>query len=188
MKHVVLYARHLYQPFWNIKIRRVRSAGRAREGQNMAHLGHINGPCVPMHLKSNLQLIFNVTKNGCLAPYYWNHGKHSPSRWWDDYLSTAGNEKLGPPREKWDPSRTFPFTERNRWEANIARNETWIATNCTRIDIGDIYVIKPMQNKRNNGLHFWALLFFTLAFSANACFIFLSELNLLEASAQKHLK
>ena len=163
-------------------------SGGAREDQNMAYLGDINGPCVPMHLKSNLQLIFNVTKNGCLAPYYWNHGKHSPSRWWDDYLSTAGNEKLGPPREKWDPSRTFPFTERNRWEANIARNETWIATNCTRIDIGDIYVIKPMQSKRNNGLHFWALLFFTLAFSANACFIFLSELNLLEASVQKHLK
>ena len=25
------------------------SAGGAREGQNMAHLGHFNGPCAPMH-------------------------------------------------------------------------------------------------------------------------------------------
>ena len=24
-------------------------AGGAREGQNMAHLGHFNGPCTPMH-------------------------------------------------------------------------------------------------------------------------------------------
>ena len=24
-------------------------AGGAREGQNMAHLGHFNGPCAPMH-------------------------------------------------------------------------------------------------------------------------------------------
>ena len=26
-----------------------RLAGGAREGQNMAHLGHFNGPCAPMH-------------------------------------------------------------------------------------------------------------------------------------------
>ena len=25
------------------------SAGGAREGQNMANLGHFNGPCAPMH-------------------------------------------------------------------------------------------------------------------------------------------
>ena len=28
-----------------------KSAGGAREGQNMAYLGHINGPCVPMHFQ-----------------------------------------------------------------------------------------------------------------------------------------